>query len=147
MDNEAAGKEHDKGRGAAEGRRGLEVGGNIAERLIGLGVAVLRVSSPMLRKNPGSRHVALELIRAATGAGANYEEARAAESRADFAHKVGLAAKEMREACYWLGLVHRCGWFEEDLSRVVREANELAAILGASARTARARATPNSTET
>ncbi len=76
------------------------------------------------------------------GAGANYEEARAAESRADFAHKAAVAAKEMRQAVYWLGLVHRSGWIPADLSKVVHEASELAAILGASARTARSRAEP-----
>jgi four helix bundle protein len=83
------------------------------------------------------------LVRAATGAGANYEEARAApESRADFAHNVSVATKEMREAVYWTGLIHRSGWIAADLGYVVREASELAAILGASARTARSRAKP-----
>jgi four helix bundle protein len=79
----------------------------------------------------------MQLIRAATGAGANYEEARAAESRADFIHKVGIAAKEMREAHYWLSLIGHSGWFRDDVSKVIREAAELVAILGASARTAR----------
>ena len=88
---------------------------------------------------PGHRREADELGRRGD-AGANDEEARAAESRADFVHKVGVAAKEMREACYWFGLVHRSGWLDADLTSIVREAGELAAILGASARTARARA-------
>jgi len=95
-----------------------------------------------LPKDAAGRHVAIQLIRSATGAGANYEEARAAESRADFVHKVGIAAKEAREASYWIGLVQRSGWFEDDLRALVREANELAAILGASARTAKSRAHP-----
>jgi four helix bundle protein len=82
----------------------------------------------------------MQLIRSATGSGANYEEARAAESRADFIRKVGIAAKEAREACYWLGLVQRSGWLRADLRALVRQANELSAILGASARTARSRA-------
>ena len=93
----------------------MQLGANISERLLEFGV---------------------------TGAGANYEEARAAESRADFVHKVGIAAKEAREASYWIGLVQRSGWFEDDLRALVGEANELAAILGASARTAKSRAHP-----
>jgi hypothetical protein len=40
------------------------------------------------------------------------------------------------------GLVHRSGWIGADFSNVVREASELAAILAASARTARSRADP-----
>jgi four helix bundle protein len=84
--------------------------------------------------------VASQVVRSATGGGANYEEARAAESRQDFIHKVGVAAKEVREAVYWLELIRRTAWTKRDLSAVAREASELAAILGASARTARARA-------
>ena len=79
------------------------------------------------------------MVRAATAAGANYEEARAAESRADFVHKASVALKELREARYWIALVQQTGWLEMDLRDVVQEAGELAAILGASVRTARAR--------
>ncbi|MBI5162191.1 MAG: four helix bundle protein, partial [Micrococcales bacterium] len=78
-----------------------------------------------------------QMIRSATGAGANYEEARAAECRDDFIHKVGVAAKETRETVYWLTLVDRSGWGGANLEPLLREATELAAILGASARTAR----------
>ena len=72
--------------------------------------------------------------------GALYEEARAAESRADFVHKLGVAAKEAREACYWGELIQRAGWL--DITPLLREGLELAAILGASARTARANLDP-----
>jgi hypothetical protein len=51
--------------------------------------------------------------------------------------QVGIAAKEMREAHYWLSLIGHSGWFRDDVSKVIREAAELVAILGASARTAR----------
>jgi four helix bundle protein len=118
---------------------GMRWGRDIAERLLVFGVEVVRMTERLPAK-PTGRHVALQLLRSATGAGANYEEARAAESRADFVHKLAVAAKEAREAAYWLGLTQRCGWLDEDLAKLTREASELAAILGASARTARARA-------
>ena len=47
--------------------------------------------------------------------------------------------KELREARYWVDLIQRTGWIEGDVRVIVGEANELAAILGASVRTARAR--------
>jgi four helix bundle protein len=122
----------------------MRIGGDIAQRLMKLGVAVLKVAE-RLPKSPMGRHVGFQLVRAATGAGANYEEARAAEGRADFAHKVGVAAKEMRESVYWIDLIHHSGWISAALDNIVREAHELAAILGASARTARSR-TPTATE-
>ena len=119
----------------------MRIGANIAERLMEMGVATLRIAARIPR-SPATRHISLQPVRAATSAGANYEEARAAESRADFAHKVGIAAKEMRETCYWIELVYRTGWLTTDLRPLVHEANELAAILGASARTARLPAEP-----
>lgn len=43
-----------------------------------------------------------QFLRAASSVGANIEEAQAAESRADFIHKLGIAQKEARESLYWL---------------------------------------------
>lgn len=70
----------------------------------------------------------------------NYEEARGAESRADFIHKVGVANKEVREALYWLRLAQDAALVVDgDLDALIREANELVAILTASIKTARQR--------
>ena len=120
----------------------MRIGADIAERLLRFGVAVLGLAAG-LPKPAAGRHVALQLVRSGTSAGSNYEEARAAESRADFVHKLSIAAKEMREACYWVALVDRARWVSTDLCSLVREAHELAAILGASSRTARLRAEPS----
>ena len=116
----------------------MRVGRDIAERLLALAVGVVQMATELPRGAAG-RHIALQLVRSATGGGANYEEARAAESREDFIHKVGIAAKEVRETIYWLEFIQRSGWTRTDLTSAIREACELAAILGASARTARAR--------
>jgi four helix bundle protein len=78
-------------------------------------------------------------MRSATAGGANYEEARSAESRADFAHKVSVAAKELRESLYWLNLIWKAQLMPSGpLNELAREAHELIAILTASAKTARA---------
>ena len=113
-------------------------GSDIAQRLLNFAVAVVRLAA-QLPRDPAGRHVASQLVRSATGGGANYEEARAAESREDFIHKVGVCAKQVRETVYWLEFIARSAWTRQDLTSVIREAAELAAILGASARTARAR--------
>jgi four helix bundle protein len=127
-----------RGPAAGERQSSLRVGNDIAERLLNFAVTVVRIAAT-LPKDPAGRHVALQLARSATGGGANYEEARAAESREDFIHKVGVATKEVRESIYWLQLIQRSAWIRCDLHAAIREAGELAAILGASARTARAR--------
>jgi len=114
-------------------------GADIAQRLLDFAVVSLKLAARLPRDLAG-RHVASQWIRSATGAGANYEEARAAESRADFIHKVGVAAKEMREACYWLALVGATRMLEGVSSALMTEGRELTAILAASARTARSHA-------
>jgi four helix bundle protein len=121
----------------ATGSREPEIrkGADIAQRLLSFGAAALRLSTRLPRDAAG-RHVSIQLVRSATSAGANYAEARAAESRLDFVHKVSLALKEMREASYWVCLAGEAGWIK-DIRALRIEAGELAAILAASARTAR----------
>ena len=48
--------------------------------------------------------IANQLLKSGTSIGANIHEAQNAESRADFIHKVKIAAKEMEETKYWLVL-------------------------------------------
>lgn len=51
--------------------------------------------------------VANQLLKSGTSIGANIHEAQNAESRADFIHKMKIAAKELEEAKYWLILCER----------------------------------------
>lgn len=46
--------------------------------------------------------VARQLLRCGTSVGANAMEAQNAESKADFIHKMKIAAKESEETQYWL---------------------------------------------
>lgn len=46
--------------------------------------------------------VANQLIKSGTSIGANVREAQHAESKADFIHKLKIAAKESEETEYWL---------------------------------------------
>jgi four helix bundle protein len=114
-------------------------GENIAARLLVFGAGVVRLCR-RLPDDASAKHIARQLVRAATGGGANYEEARGAESRADFIHKVGIANKELREARYWLRLTDEAAIVtDSELAALIREANELVAILTASIRTAKQR--------
>lgn len=114
-------------------------GDDIASRLLDLAIASVQLAA-RIESTPLGKHIARQLIRCSTSTGANYEEARSAESPADFAHKVGIAAKEVGETAWWLKITdraHLAPWM--DTARWVKEARELVAILTASARTARKR--------
>jgi four helix bundle protein len=51
--------------------------------------------------------ISKQLLRSATSVGANSVEAQNAESKADFIHKLKIAAKEADEVQYWLILCER----------------------------------------
>ena len=48
-----------------------------------------------------------QLLKSGTSIGANVHEAQNAESRADFIHKMKIAAKEVEETKYWLLLCEK----------------------------------------
>jgi four helix bundle protein len=79
-----------------------------------------------------------QLIRSATSVAANYRAAQRAKSKPDFIHKLGTVEEEADETLFWLECMdelttHR----NEELIRLLKEANELVAIMTASRRTAR----------
>jgi four helix bundle protein len=86
-----------------------------------------------LSKNSGvDRQIAWQLADAATSAGANLEEAKAAYSRRDFAAKNAISLKEIREATYWLRVIRRCKLAPEEIVQpLLDEARQLTAMLTA----------------
>jgi four helix bundle protein len=84
------------------------------------------------------------LFRAGSSAGSNYEEARAAESRADFIHKMQVVLKELRESRFWLRLIQRSELLPDndpELQSLLQETEELAKITASSVITAKNRRT------
>jgi len=67
-------------------------GDDIAELFAQLAIGVTRITRE-LQNDPPSKHLAMQLFRSATAAGANYAEARGAESRSDFIHKLRVACQ------------------------------------------------------
>jgi four helix bundle protein len=72
------------------------------------------------------------LGKSATSVGANYEEAQAGSSKADFKNKVRIALKEARESNYWLRIIIALGNIKNsELDRLLQESKEIKNILGA----------------
>ena len=83
------------------------------------------------------RHVAGQLVRCGTSPYPNYEEARAAESPADFIHKLRICLKELRESRSWLNLIARSQMLmEHRIADLADESEQLGNIIGASIVTA-----------
>jgi len=112
---------------------------DLSERLLDFAASSIKLTVKLKRTAVG-RHLANQLMRAATSSGANYEEACGAESRADFIHKMQLVLKELRESLYWLKLVERTDLISgKDLQALVDEANELTKIVAKTVITAKER--------
>ena len=94
--------------------------------------------STQLRDSPEGRHIAQQVLRSGTAAAPNYAEARSAESRSDFIHKLKVGLKELNETATWLDIIRGSFAVNSDfLSRLVAENQELCKIFVASIQTAR----------
>lgn len=76
-----------------------------------------------------AKHFADQLLRAGTHAGFHYPEARSAESKRDFLHKLKVLLKELREARAELRYVYHMKYVAPHrVSPLIQEASELIAI-------------------
>jgi four helix bundle protein len=92
-----------------------------------------------LPRTAAGRAISSQLVRAATSVGANYRSACRVRSRVEFTAKLGIALEEADESLYWLELV-RDGKLlpESKLSLLLKEADELTAILASGRKSAAA---------
>jgi four helix bundle protein len=71
-----------------------------------------------------------QMLRSGTSIGANVREAQNAESKSDFAHKLGIAQKEADETNYWLELLYATDYLsEKEFNSVKHDADELLRML------------------
>jgi len=111
-----------------------------------LEVRLLRYASAIIRlveKLPSTRagnHIAGQLLRAGTAPLPNHGEAQAAESSADFVHKLSIGLKELRETQRWLHLIVEVPLLPASETDSLRqETDELIRIFAKSIQTARRR--------
>jgi four helix bundle protein len=101
----------------------------LQERLFRFAIKVIK----MLRKLKGGSELLIirpQLIKSSTSSGANYDEAQGAVSKADFANKVGISLKEMRESHYWLKVLNELYREITEVKECLDESIELKNILG-----------------
>src|SRR5215510_1028672 len=90
-----------------------------------------------LPRTAAGRAISTQLVRAATSVGANYRAACRSRSRAEFAANLGVAVGEADESLYWLELVRDGKLLPENkLSPLLKEADELTAILASGRKSA-----------
>ena len=110
-------------------------GDDIQERLINFAVMIIELCA-LLPKTQAGKHVAGQLLRSGTSPAPNYGEARGAESKNDFVHKLGVVLKELNESGIWLEMIKRSKMLQLNiLTPVIKECSELSKIISSSIRT------------
>lgn len=106
---------------------------DLSERLFVFAVRSLK----FIRRLPDTAEckvIKYQLAKSSTSSGANYEEAQAGSSKADFNNKVRISLREMKESNYWLRIVKPITndkiLFEEP-DWLSQESKELGNVLGA----------------
>jgi four helix bundle protein len=112
-------------------------GDDIEERLINFAGQVIQVSGSLPHTQNG-KHVGSQLLRGGTSPAANYAEARGAESKRNFVHKLKTTLKELNESCTWLQIITRSEMLPGSwLTDLLDENDQLCRIISASIQTAR----------
>jgi len=104
----------------------------VGGRLINFAARVGKVVDALPDTRMG-RHIAGQFVRSGTSPAPNYEEACAAESRADFSHKLSICLKELRESRCWILLIIKTEMLPEHrMGELLDECNQLCNIIGQS---------------
>ena len=110
-------------------------GDDFEERLIDFAVRIITLCNAM-PKTAAGRHLSGQLVRSGTSPAFNYGEARAAESKRDFVHKMRIVLKELNESHINLKIIHRSKLLPENkLSKIMDECSQLSRIMNASIQT------------
>ena len=101
-------------------------------------VRVIRMVDALPMNRRSADVIGKQLIRSATSVGANYRAACRGRSTAEFLAKMGIVEEEADESVYWLELLEEVELVAAGrLHELIREANEIVAMVVASIRTAR----------
>ena len=89
-------------------------------------------------KTRAGNHVAGQIVRSGTSPAPNYGEAKNAESRKDFIHKIKVVLKELRETYVWLRIIKGSKMLSSNsLGEIITECDELISIFVSSVKTAK----------
>jgi four helix bundle protein len=117
---------------------------DLEDRLLRYAASIVRLVEKLPNDRSGN-HVAAQLLRSGTSPLPNHGEAQAAESAADFVHKMRICLKELRESRRWLKLIIEVPLLKEktEVNRLIDETEQLIKIFVASVRTAQQNAAKN----
>ena len=111
----------------------------LKERLYKFAIATIKLVRTLPKEFTGIE-IGRQLLRSGTSIAANYEEATAGFSKADFVYKLSISFKESKESNLWLRLLKDSGMIKSNqtVDVLIKESEEIANILGKSVKTSKA---------
>jgi len=102
---------------------------DLEERLIDFAVEIIYFIES-LPNTKSANHLGGQLLRSGTSPSLNYGEAKSAESKNDFLHKMKVCLKELRESHNCLRILYKAKIYKSDeqIKSIISECNELIAI-------------------
>ncbi|OFX17736.1 MAG: four helix bundle protein [Bacteroidetes bacterium GWA2_31_9] len=109
---------------------------DLEDRLIKFAIRMMEISEK-LPNNKAGNHISGQLVRSGSSPALNYGEAQAAESKVDFAHKMKIILKELRETRICLKIIILKPLFANplELEPDLKECSELISIFSKSIKT------------
>jgi four helix bundle protein len=109
---------------------------DLSERIYQFVIRIVNLVKELPNTIAGNR-IGGQLLDAGTSVGANYEEAQAAFSKADFTYKMSTARKEAYETNYWLRVIRDTNLLpKKRMGPIIQESEEIKKILTRSVKTA-----------
>ncbi|MPQ46441.1 four helix bundle protein [Marinifilum sp. N1E240] len=102
---------------------------DLPKRLFDFSIGIIKE----VRNLPSSKEyrvISYQILKSATSVGANFEEAQGAVSKPDFANKVGISLKEIRETNYWIRIIIAISTSNQEWIALEKESQEILKILG-----------------
>ncbi len=112
---------------------------DLLERTKAFALRIIRLYSALPEKAE-ARVIGKQVLRSGTSVGAHLREGKRNRSDAELIGKTEVALQELEETIYWLELLSESGIVKaERLADLIKEADELNAILGTSVKTVKRR--------
>jgi four helix bundle protein len=108
---------------------------DIGERTKAFALRIIRLYTA-LPKSTEAQVIGKQVLRSGTSVGAHVREGKRSRSDAELVSKIEGGLQELEETVYWLELLVESGIIKtEQMAELMRESNELLAILVSSAKT------------
>ncbi len=109
----------------------------LAEKSINFAIRIVKCYA-YIRDTKKEEIMSRQMYRSGTSIGANIHEAIQAQSKSDFVSKLGISLKEASETIYWLKLLNRTNYLDDNMFESLKtDCDELIRITVASIKTAK----------